>query len=342
MEETKPINQLVSDSVSEADHSVIIQSEQQSQKSNFLAILLSVLLTVSVLIAGFFAYQTQKLVKELTLLRVEPTPTIEPVATESSEVDSTANWKTYTGKIFTFKYPGNMDVKRQDTQDIDDPKNVGDLVELSNNQYKLQVSSDFMGGWGGSVCLIYKDQEVDGHDSQLLYFRSSKPGTEICLDQYIDLVALIENHKFTHPYPVLVELKTQKDNGVVDLELFNQILSTFKFTDSAQITEETEVRNFADLYAKTFVAGDWVKLKTLLTSAIAKEMSAGMTNLPTGGYSLDGYKILTIVKETTGNYTVTIQFTRNGQPLRNPSGDPQIIISKENGVWKSMTWYLYQ
>jgi hypothetical protein len=64
---------------------------EQTKTNNFLTVLLSVLLLLSVTIAGFFAYQTQKLVKELTMLKTEsiPTPevtmepTIEPVATSS-------------------------------------------------------------------------------------------------------------------------------------------------------------------------------------------------------------------------------------------------------------------
>lgn len=67
---------------------VIVEPPKQS---NFLVILLSVLLLLSVSIAGFFAYQTQKLVKELTILKTEsiPTPevtmepTTEPVVSEN-------------------------------------------------------------------------------------------------------------------------------------------------------------------------------------------------------------------------------------------------------------------
>ena len=87
--------------------------DQKPSTNSFLVILLSVLLLLSVIIAGFFAYQTQKLVKELTMLKTEPIPTpevtmeptTEPVATDSSEVDPTANWKTYINKDFSFKYP---------------------------------------------------------------------------------------------------------------------------------------------------------------------------------------------------------------------------------------------
>lgn len=204
---------------------------QAVKQSNFLVILLSFLLLISVLVAGFFAYQTQQLVKQLTAYSVQKTQTPTPISSPEPTVDPTASWKTYTGKIFSFKYPDNMNIRRQDIQDADNPKNIGDLVELSNDIYKLQVSSDFAGGWGGSVCLVTKDQKIDGHDSQLLYFRAAKPGTEECLNYYIDLVALVENQKFTHPYPVLIELRTQIDNGDVDSKLFDQILSTFKFTN---------------------------------------------------------------------------------------------------------------
>lgn len=55
-----------------------------TSQSNFLVILLSILLFISVLIAGFFAYQTQKLVKELRNTAVATIePTAEPVATSS-------------------------------------------------------------------------------------------------------------------------------------------------------------------------------------------------------------------------------------------------------------------
>ncbi len=94
---------------------VLSAKDNQPKTNNFLAILLSVLLFISVSIAGFFAFQTQKLVKELTALKAGEKvvalatnePTIEPVATESSETDPTANWKTYTNNTYGFliKYP---------------------------------------------------------------------------------------------------------------------------------------------------------------------------------------------------------------------------------------------
>lgn len=207
----------------------VFQAEQQPQKSNFLVILLSILLFISIVIAGFFAFQTQKLVKELTVLKDKPAVivSVEPTLIP----DPTANWKTYSGKIFTFKYPAELIMKRQDIQDPSNSNNIGDMVLLSGNKIKIQVSSNFMGGWGGNPCLKTKDQIIDGHSSQILYFGKSISGSETCTDQYDGLVALIENKIFEHPYPIIIDLQKLEDNANVELELFDQILSTFKFTD---------------------------------------------------------------------------------------------------------------
>lgn len=82
----------------------------QPKQSNFLVILLSVLLIFSISTALFFAYQTQKLTNELSKLK-----TIEktagdmpvPVVPASSEVDPTADWKEYTNEDLkiSFKLP---------------------------------------------------------------------------------------------------------------------------------------------------------------------------------------------------------------------------------------------
>jgi hypothetical protein len=88
----------------------------QPKQNNFLVVLLSVLLLISVVIAGFFAYQTQVLVKELNNLKTNQKSTsiitteskIEPTATNSAmTVDPTAGWKTYIDPNgeFNFKYP---------------------------------------------------------------------------------------------------------------------------------------------------------------------------------------------------------------------------------------------
>lgn len=74
------------------------------KNNNFLVTLLSVLLLISVFIAGFFAYQTQNLVRELSKQSELVKPT-EPAKTESS------NEKYYDSVYkYTIEYPKGWDV----------------------------------------------------------------------------------------------------------------------------------------------------------------------------------------------------------------------------------------
>lgn len=81
----------------------------EEKRSSFLVTLLSVLLLISVFIASFFAYQTQKLVRELQgirnekLVKLTPTPTLDP----------TADWKTYIDPSgYTFSYPSELQLEK--------------------------------------------------------------------------------------------------------------------------------------------------------------------------------------------------------------------------------------
>ncbi|MFH1864209.1 MAG: hypothetical protein ABIJ85_04915, partial [bacterium] len=80
------------------------------KNNNFLIVLLSVLLLLATSLAGFFAIQNQKLVKQLASMQVQSTPSPVPTATP----DETANlsrdevlrdWKTYTYDTFLIKLP---------------------------------------------------------------------------------------------------------------------------------------------------------------------------------------------------------------------------------------------
>lgn len=78
----------------------------EPKQSSFIIVLLSSLLIISCLIAGFFAWKTQNLVKELTAYRLQPTSTPAPTPTP----DPTADWKTYRSKQqrFSFKLPQQL------------------------------------------------------------------------------------------------------------------------------------------------------------------------------------------------------------------------------------------
>lgn len=130
--------------------SVAISNDQQPKNNNFLLILLSILLFISVAISGFFAFQTQKLVKELTLLRTVPTsmakvePTTEPVATNSANVttNSTVNWKTYVDpqQRFSIKYPSTWRIISGDFFGTG-PREIGEDILWGVNTYDINTNS---------------------------------------------------------------------------------------------------------------------------------------------------------------------------------------------------------
>lgn len=82
MEEIKQSTVNSEQSTEEQKTPITVHSNQPTSlsPSTFLITLLSVLLLISCFIAGLFAYQTQKLVKELTVYKLQSTQTPTPRA----------------------------------------------------------------------------------------------------------------------------------------------------------------------------------------------------------------------------------------------------------------------
>ncbi len=109
----------------------VVQTEQKTDKSNFLIMLLSILLFISLSFAGFFAFQTQKLANELKDSRIIPTtiptllptaePSSKPVATTKATADPTSNWKTYKNDQYgmSFKYPSSLKLEVENINPVD-------------------------------------------------------------------------------------------------------------------------------------------------------------------------------------------------------------------------------
>lgn len=135
-------------------------NNEVSNQNNFLVILLSILLLLSVSIAGFFAYQTQILVKELTNLKSSPTSiaqestesAIEPVSVGSVVPDPTASWKTYNDERngYLFKYPSTWKIVDLGTgSKYKDIYNTGYLLYKSDPTVECGGS---VGAGGGGPC----------------------------------------------------------------------------------------------------------------------------------------------------------------------------------------------
>lgn len=203
---------------------------EQPKQSNFLTILLSVLLIVSVTIAVFFAYQTQKLTRELQENKdmeefIETTkPTIEPVATESSEVDPTANWKTYTNKAlgFELKYPPTFIIDKE----MNDQFNRATTFKGKGSTFEVMLKT----GSGSLDKYYYMDNPdftkstLDGKESNIYVYNAgqncvSDGNGPPCPVSYVVYVSQ-NSSDFYH-------LGFFGDNILSDIE--KQILSTFRF-----------------------------------------------------------------------------------------------------------------
>ncbi len=116
------------------------QSVTANKQSSFLINLLSILLLVSCLLAGFFAWRTQQLVKELRVASNTLKPT--PIATQTPEITTT--WGTYENKELNFsfklapifKYPKDFSVSESNS--FSNREDISSPLELTNDDILLE------------------------------------------------------------------------------------------------------------------------------------------------------------------------------------------------------------
>ena len=153
----------------------VIQLPSNPKPNNFLVTLLSILLLLSCVIAGYFAYQTQNLVKELQGIRNQNPATPTPTTT----TDPTADWKTYTNEKYGFylKYPSSFQV-------LTDEKSLY--------------------GWPQGIALVYNggqsyDLPIEIWDSEIDYKTKYKSDYEITVHKTITgkfITLTNQNHNF--------------------------------------------------------------------------------------------------------------------------------------------------
>lgn len=207
----------------------------EPKTNNFIVILLSILLIISVLISAFFAYQTQKLVNELTSLKsengTEVIETDEEVSDEPVSVDDpTANWKTYKNISlgFELKYPSTFAIDKE----MDDQYNRATIFENGDSTFQVMLrDSKYFDRPLDEYYYMdnsdYTKSVLDGKNANVYVYDASKNSCvsdgngPSCPISYVVYVA--QNGVD------LYHLGFFGDNKLSDLE--RQILSTFKFLD---------------------------------------------------------------------------------------------------------------
>ena len=184
-----------------------IKTNNVKPNNGFLVSLLSVLLLISVLIAGFFAYQTQNLVKEITKLRVDHTPitTVEPLPTSKP-----VSYHGYDaeGKRFS------LNLGNECTEEIKSFDNVN--IICNKTDFVMTINPQAGGSGANSTPTISKLKFGNFEWEKRLFIDKDGEyatyGMEYGKDYY--LIQVIYD-----PY------------SIESSKYFDQILSTFKFVE---------------------------------------------------------------------------------------------------------------
>lgn len=234
-------------------------------------------------------------------------PTVAPTKaiTPTTVIDQSTDWKTYSNKelSFEFKYPP-------------------EIKYLDNNEFA-------MNGYQGVVTLQNYPPSVlpnigDDATFQMLVYTKKN----------INKINSTAKNIFANDENIIVFENNLNKTG--DNQLFNQILSTFKFTNISQATNPSvEAKKFLDAY----VAGDWTTTKSLCEDPYFDSNTAA-------SYQIVGYKVLGSKLSADNNYfhLLVDLTTKDGQVHKISLGGTQmeVLMHNKNGVWKAVRWIFFQ
>ncbi len=200
-----------------------------NKNKGFTPILILVVVLIIVAIAGAFY-----LGKKNGTVNYLPTPT--PISYSSPSASPTQNltinWKTYSGDIYNFKYPENYNL---DTNSYVTPYLNGNITWRYNSTSFLSCQGD---------CPFVESQEnttLGGKPAVKISGYIGSVGGNIP-QKYITYEVKLQNKYFVFSIQALTPFLTPNqsltyDQNTIqpikseDLKIFNQILSTFKFTN---------------------------------------------------------------------------------------------------------------
>lgn len=322
-----------------------INLEPIVKKQNiFLVIILSVLLLISVSIAGLFAYQTQTLVKELTLLKSGQTPVSSTVPTP----DPTAGWKTYMNENagFLLKIPSKIEEVSSTEGLVSGPFEANPQLVVSFADKSTIVKNTDSPFDGFTIYMQevaqlkmtqftfekYLNEELKNVKQSPRGIQSSEiikkaiGGNEF---SYIDYEPNIRKYFILSGDGERIALFSRVNSSQDFLNDFDQILSTFKFIDSNLDLEWNSYENTKDKYSFSYPQG-W-KIRGVPGSQIEPESS--------DIYFIEGpYKNIDTLNETP-EYTIKVEKTQiksDSQTTEQVSKSKQI---SDGYVKFSMTLY---
>ena len=285
----------------------------QSKQLTILSVAVAVLF-VSVLFLLFLNFQKPTPIS---------TPTTGVLPTTVPVTDPTANWKTYTSTEWKFsvKYPTNWKV-------VTGEKPSFDILPPDSNKFQT-------GSVNISLGYNYQQPQVPSDWSDFTLINADQFGNATWAaknNQSNDIVFQNGN--------VQVYVGVMLTNSVTK-EIFQQILSTFKFTDNqfdeSRITDKP--LEVATDFLNAYASGDWITAKNLCADKNFDPNTAA-------SYNVTSWHLVSSKYDTDKNYyhAYVDLTTKDGQIHKISSGGTQIevLMHQTNGVWKALTWYFFQ
>lgn len=206
-----------------------IISPQPPQKKSFVWLIVPLLIFV-LTIGGYLFFQTNKFKQQLN----QPAGPSPVVVLPSSSPNLTADWQTYTNKLFnfSFKYPSTF-VITDNLQTSTDPsawttkKSLNLVDSVQNYSFSIMINPDGFGPWFPNKLHKLSYSETKG-----IYITDTSINNEnLTPDQY----SVIGSGSFQVSNVVgFLVFANSSDNVQAHTYLdktFSQILATFKFTN---------------------------------------------------------------------------------------------------------------
>jgi hypothetical protein len=185
------------------------------KNNNLLIILFSFLVLILLASTAVLAYQNMMLQKQITSLKVSPTP--------SATLDVTAKWKTYTDPDFSFKYPSEMNISTSsaanvfylDTPDFKPAGQAGYEIQITKMASNIQTIDQFMQIAPNTPEQTFLDKQS----------ATTINGNQAVVRTYQGAWSIYKKYYVYSPKVAVIFEGTGQDHSTLD-----QIISTFQFT----------------------------------------------------------------------------------------------------------------
>ncbi|MBU0974573.1 hypothetical protein KKD03_02625 [Patescibacteria group bacterium] len=219
---------------------------QPVKNNKLLLIALSLVSLVSISLAGFFGYKYYQIDKvvvppptpvQVIIDQKAPTPTITTIIMEEKvpipTLDPTEGWETYANTIhnISFKYPSSWEVEEKIGEKENDQV-FNTSVRLTKNDALIYLLLNVDGIGGQPRKYSGEQYNLDGHDLYKFFtYEDYNDMKKVGISNSLTTLGFFMIDDITYHLSLSYPNNTNKIEESNLLSEFDEILSTFKFTD---------------------------------------------------------------------------------------------------------------